>query len=98
MKTKSWIVAFIICMVLATLSPLASSSPDGLEKVAGDKGFLDKAGVSPFSVAADYLFPGVENETLATVMAGWLGTVVVFGMAFGSARLIYRLKGSPARP
>ena len=84
-------------MALSTLSPLASSSPDGLEKVAEDKGFLAAASDSPFNVIADYAFPGVENEALATMMAGWLGTIVVFVMAYGSARLIFRLKGSPAR-
>ncbi len=97
MKNKTWLIAFIICMALATLSPLASSSPDGLERVAEDKGFLEMASDSPFTVVADYVFPGIENEALATMMAGWLGTIVVFGLAYGSARLIYHFKGSPAR-
>lgn len=96
MKNKTWLIAFAICMALATLSPLASSSPDGLERVAEDKGFLGLAAESPFTVIADYVFPGVENEALATMMAGWLGTGVVFGLAYLSARLIYRFKENPA--
>ncbi len=67
-------------------------SPDGLERVAEDEGFSSLARESPFSLAADYLFPGIENETLAIMLAGWLGTVVLFGVAYGLARLIISRK------
>ena len=85
---KWWHFALILSILLAVLSPLASSSPDGLEKVAGDKGFLDNAHSAPFQVIADYVFPGVENEALATILAGVLGTVVIFGAVYGLAWLI----------
>lgn len=94
---KIWLIALAVCLLLATVSPLASSAPDGLERVADDKGFLEMGRESPFSIVADYVFPGVENETLATIMAGWLGTILVFLLAYGSAWLIYRLKSNPAR-
>ena len=74
-------MAFLICMVLATLSPLASSSPDGLEKVASDGGFIDASRGAPFEIVADYVFPGIENQALATILAGWLGTALLFGAA-----------------
>jgi len=45
MNKKWWLIALAFCLVLAAISPLASSSPDGLEKVAEDKGFIDTAGV-----------------------------------------------------
>jgi len=93
---RKWLIAFVTCLLLATISPLASSAPDGLERVAEDKGFSEMGRESPFRVVADYMFPGVENETMATILAGWLGTVLVFLLVYGSARLIYRLKGSPA--
>jgi hypothetical protein len=95
MKKKWWLAAFILCMGLATLSPLASSSPDGLERVAEDKGFLYLAGSSPFSIIADYVFPGVHNEAMATMLAGWLGVIVVFVLAYAVASLIYRLRAKP---
>jgi hypothetical protein len=88
MNKKWWLIALILCLALATLSPLASSAPDGLEKVAGDKGFVGLAQESPFEVVAGYLFPGIENQALATILAGWLGTLGLFGIAYGLAWLI----------
>ena len=88
MNKKWWLVGLLVCLTLATLSPLASSAPDGLEMVAEDKGFAGQAEGAPFEVMADYVFPGVDNEALAAVMAGWLGTLALFGIAYGLARLI----------
>ena len=85
---KWWHFALIVCLLVAVLSPLASSSPDGLEKVAEDKGFLDMAQSAPFEVIADYLFPGIENEALATILAGLLGTLLIFGVVYGIGWLI----------
>lgn len=85
---KWWLVALVFCLVLATISPLASSSPDGLEKVAEDKGFIGSAGEAPFEIVADYVFPGIENEAVATILAGWLGTLLLFTIAYGLAWLI----------
>lgn len=96
MNKKWWLIALIFCLILATISPLASSSPDGLEKVAEDKGFIGLAGEAPFEVVADYIFPGIENEALATIMAGWLGTLMLFGIAYGLAWLIKSRKRGTA--
>jgi hypothetical protein len=85
---KWWHFALIISLLVAVLSPLASSSPDGLEKVAEDKGFIGLAHNAPFQVIADYLFPGIENETLATILAGLLGTLLIFGVVYGIGWLI----------
>ena len=88
MKKKWWLTALVICLLVATIAPLASSSPDGLEKVAEDKGFIGLAASSPFEVVADYVFPGIQNEAMATILAGWLGTLLLFGVAYGVAWLI----------
>jgi len=88
MRIKWWHIALVICLAVAFLSPLASSSPDGLEKVAEDHGFVEQAHEAPFQVIADYLFPGIENEALATVLAGIIGTLVIFGTVYGLARLL----------
>ena len=85
---KWWLVALVFCLLLATISPLASSSPDGLEKVAEDKGFIGTAGEAPFEIIADYVFPGIENEAVATILAGWIGTLLLFGIAYGLTWLI----------
>ena len=88
MKSKWWLIALAICLAVACLAPLASSSPDGLERVAEDEGFLALGEDSPYQIIADYVFPGIENEALATVLAGIIGTLVLFGFAYGLAWLI----------
>jgi len=87
-KIKWWYIALLISLLLAVLSPLASSYPDGLEKVAENQGFLEKAHESMFSVIPDYMFPGIENEAVATIIAGLLGTLLVFAAALGIAGLL----------
>lgn len=88
MKSKWWLIALAICLAVACLAPLASSSPDGLERVAEDEGFLGLGQDAPYQVIADYVFPGIENEVLATILAGIVGTLVLFGVAYGLAWLI----------
>ncbi|OGN95898.1 MAG: hypothetical protein A2Y89_03660 [Chloroflexi bacterium RBG_13_51_18] len=96
MKWKWWYFALILSVLLAVLSPLASSSPDGLERVAEDKGFIEKADSAPFQVIADYVFPGIENEALATILAGIIGTAVIFGVVYGLAWLIRSRRSAQA--
>jgi hypothetical protein len=85
-----WIAGLLLALVVALLSPLASSQPDGLERVAEDEGFLDRAREAPFQIIADYAFPGIENEALATIVAGLLGTGLLFGLGYGLAWLLRR--------
>ena len=96
MKTKWWLIALLACLAVACLSPLASSSPDGLERVAEDKGFIDLGQEAPYQIIADYVFPGIENEALATILAGIIGTFILFGVAYGLAWLLILRKKSPA--
>ena len=93
---KWWHWALIASLLLAALSPLASSSPDGLEKVARNHGFLGQAHKAPFQVIADYVFPGIHNEVLSTILAGLLGTIVVFGVVYGLSWLIKRRRSGSA--
>lgn len=88
MKAKWWIAGLIVALALAIISPVASSFPDGLERVAEDHGFVNKAHEPMFKVIPDYVFPGVSNEILATILAGLLGTLVLFGIGFGLARIL----------
>jgi hypothetical protein len=78
------VLALAFAIGLATaVSPYASSSPDGLEKVAGDKAFLDRGEAQETSVLADYAIPGVGDERVATGLAGFSGTLLVFGLGYG---------------
>ncbi|MFZ5634096.1 MAG: PDGLE domain-containing protein [Bacillota bacterium] len=83
-------VLLLALIVAAFLSPFASSSPDGLERVAEDLGFLDKGEGEPIikSPIPDYVFPGIENESVATTAAGVTGTLITFGAMYGLAKSI----------
>jgi cobalt/nickel transport system permease protein len=78
----------VVATLLALVSPLASGDPDGLERVAEDIGFLDRAQDAPYQIVPDYVLPGVPNEALATILAGVLGLLIVFGVTYlvGRAR------------
>ena len=71
-----------IALLVALFSPLASSEPDGLERVAEDKAFLDKGKDAPYEAIADYAFPWVENEDVATILAGVVGVLLVAAFVF----------------
>ncbi|MCD6476039.1 MAG: PDGLE domain-containing protein [Anaerolineaceae bacterium] len=75
----------VIIIALAILSPLASSHPDGLEWVAEESGFLSAAQDAFFEIIPDYVMPGISNEAIATIIAGIIGAVVVFAVAYGTA-------------
>lgn len=76
----------VITVLLAVLSPLASSNPDGLEWVAEQQGFLSVARDSVYILIPDYMMPGLTNEAVATIIAGILGAAVVFALAIGMAQ------------
>lgn len=84
-------------------SGYASSSPDGLEKVAGDQGFLEAGRDSGFagSPLADYAVRGIDDERLAGGLAGVLGvlmTVAVGTLLFWAvSRLARRRAAGPSR-
>lgn len=90
MKIKWWHVGLLIALGLAILSPLASPWPDRLEKVAEDKGFIETALEPAFEIIPDYVFPGVGNEALATILAGLAGTLILFGLSYGVGALLKR--------
>ena len=68
-------------LVVFALAPNASAQPDGLERVAEDHGFADRAQDAPHSLLPDYTIPGVEDETLSTILAGVIGVAVVAAIA-----------------
>ena len=88
MKFKWWHGALTLALFLAILSPLASSSPDGLERVAEDKGFIETALDAPYEIIPDYVMPGVVSEAVATILAGIVGALILFGIGYGLARLL----------
>lgn len=95
------VVALALAIGLATgVSPFASPNPDGLEKVAEEKAFLDEGRLHSLQEEApipDYAFPGIENERVATGMAGFAGTIGVFAIGWGLAWLVRRRPEGPRR-
>ena len=86
------IVALVIAMFV---SVFASSFPDGLEKVAENLGFIDKAEeIIPESIflIPDYVFGAVENELWQTSLAGLSGVLIILAV-FGVVYLIYKAAG-----
>ncbi|GBD08299.1 Fused nickel transport protein NikMN [Candidatus Thermoflexus japonica] len=75
-----WIAGLAMTLILTLLAPIASSDPDGLERVAEDLGFIQAARPSPLSLLPDYAIPGLPNPALATILAGVLGALLVFGL------------------
>jgi len=91
MNKREILLGIVLALALAAfISPFASSWPDGLERVAQDKGFLEKGeGASLFiSPIPDYAWPGVQNERVATALAGIIGTLFVFGFTSVMAGLL----------
>jgi len=85
------LVGLGIALVVTLFSPWASSHPDGLEKVAEDKEFIGRAEDQPkYEVIPDYQFPGVENERVATVLAGITGVVAVAAVLLGAGMILGR--------
>jgi hypothetical protein len=78
--------------VAVFLAPFAYDQPDGLEFVGERLGFLrGDHPPSPFPAPIrDYelKLPGMEHVKLATAAAGLVGTLVVFGVACGMARVL----------
>jgi cobalt/nickel transport system permease protein len=82
-----WIFGLGFAVALAILSPLASAYPDGLEWVAEQKGFLELARAPVYKIIPDYVFPGINNQVMATILAGIAGALLVFGVVLGVAYL-----------
>ena len=85
-----------ISLLLALfLSPYASTSPDGLEKVAETKGFSEKGESWKFWKHAplpDYAIPWIKNEKVSTALSGLIGTIAIFFIALGIGRLIKKTR------
>ena len=91
------IIGYVIAVAVTLLAPLASGSPDGLERVAEDRGFIETALDAPYSIIPDYSLPGVENEAVATILAGLIGVTIVYLLFAGFAFLVYRAAANRGR-
>lgn len=97
MRAREIVIGLAAALALAVLvSPFASPWPDGLEKVAEEKGFLSEGEGDPAVKAPvpDYAWPGVKDEGHATRLAGAAGTLACFAAAWAAAAFLRRSRGS----
>lgn len=95
---KSILILLAAALVIAGgISYFASPSPDGLERVAEDAGFLGRAIEPMFTILPDYTVPGLP-AALSNGLAGIIGTLATFGVAFLLGRAVRsRKRGDVAR-
>ena len=82
------------------LSPFASSNPDGLDRVAQYHNFEQKAETNspaqklPFhAIFNEYSVRGVP-KSVATPLAGLLGTLTTFGLSWGLGKVLVKKSDS----
>lgn len=85
--SANWVfVGLAIALGAAVFSFAADPNPDGLERVAEDTGFLEKALEPLYNLLPDYTIPFISDPTVSGILAVVLGTLVVFGLTFLVAR------------
>lgn len=84
--------ALIIAGIVLFITPFASKWPDALESVAAKLGFESAAAAHPLvsSPLERYTIPGIGSPAAATVVAGLVGTCVVFAGGYLLARALAR--------
>lgn len=88
MRKKDILAGLAAALILAIFSFLASSSADGLERIAQNQGFISKSISFIKSPIPDYAFPNIDNEKLAGSIAGIMGVLITFILGLGLSKLI----------
>ena len=88
-----WAVGIAIAaLVVIVVEPLASSDPDGLERVAEDAGFIERATNFWGGLLSGYAIPGIDDPRLSTILSGLLGVAIVVAIVFVLGRVVARRK------
>ncbi len=91
-RGATWAAVLTVAVVAAAVSQLASSSPDGLERVAADQGFATASEAAPASTArtvladpvfAEYATRGIDNQELSLAVAGLTGAALAGAVGTG---------------
>ncbi len=89
--SRGWVVAgAAITLVVVLLSPFASADPDGLERVAGDLGFLAAGQSAPFELLPDYTLPFLGETAFSTIFAGAIGVLVLLALIIFAGRAMQK--------
>ncbi len=88
--SKGWVVAgVLITLVVVLLSPLASTDPDGLNRVAMNFGFIQSAQSSAGPLAG-YKIPFLTDLSVSKIAAGTIGVIIVLLLAILAGRTMQR--------
>ncbi|MFB2769408.1 energy-coupling factor ABC transporter permease [Pelatocladus sp. BLCC-F211] len=89
-QLRGWVIPVVsILLISGLLSLVASAWPDGLERVAENLGFIkltEEVRVIVPTPLADYGIEGLGS--IGTSIAGIIGSIVCFGVAFGIAQVV----------
>ena len=84
--SRKWMwTGLAAALLLAALSFIASSAPDGLERVAKDQHFDGQDHAVHHAPLADYVFPGIRRPWLSGALAGIAGVLLLFLLGNGLA-------------
>jgi hypothetical protein len=74
-----WVVGGLTLLLAGGLSLIAAESPDGLERVAIDSGFIEKETAHwRLALMPDYSLTWMGDGGLGTALAGLLGVTAMF--------------------
>ncbi len=94
MRRRTWVfvaAGLVVALGLAFfVSPYASSQPDGLNKVAAEKGFDSNARDHALddSPLAGYGVDGVHDAKLSKGLSGIVGVTLTFAVGYGVLTLV----------
>ena len=92
MTRRYWWIAglAVAAIVVIILAPMASSDPDGLERVAIDAGFVEQGQGAAFEILPDYSVPLLGDSPLSLIVAGLVGVALLFGAMWLLGRALSR--------
>ena len=96
MKRFIIIILAVSIIIAGFVSWFASTHPDGLERIAEDKGFIEKEEESSYKIFPDYSIPGI-NPLWSNGIAGIIGTLAVFGLVMLLGKFITRKNKSSTK-
>ncbi len=88
--SRGWIIAgVLITLAVVALSPLASTDPDGLNRVAMNLGFIKTAQTASGPLAG-YTIPFLAHTSVGKIAAGTIGVLMVLALAVIAGRSLQK--------
>jgi drug/metabolite transporter (DMT)-like permease len=95
MRRYWWLAGLaLIAVAVIVLAPMASSDPDGLERVALEAGFAEQGQEAAFELLPGYSVPLLDDPGVSLVVAGLLGAALLFAVTWLLGRALSRRAGA----